>query len=316
VIQPPPSFRVGEATPPHHEDQLVAIGEAPVRSQWQLFRRRFLHHKMAVFSIGLLLVLLVVCFLANWLAPYALDWRNDAFEPTAPSLAHWFGTDLSGRDIFSLILYGGQISLKIGLAVALFSTVIGTVTGAVAGWFGSFADGFLMRVTDLFLVIPQIAILALGLQYLNGPIKSPTDVSIIVVLVLVFWMPVARVVRAQVLSLKEKEFVEAARAAGASPIRIIVFHVLPNCLGPIFVSATLAVAAAILTEASLAFLGFGLKSPKTSWGTMIADAKPAATLPNLWYVIFFPGLFIFLAVFAINFIGDGLRDALDPQSDQ
>lgn len=311
----PLSFEIQEATPPTHPGEPApGVGEAPVRSQWQLFARRFLRHRMAVFSVGLLIVLVAVCFAAHWLAPFAIDWTSDALEPTAPSHAHWLGTDLLGRDLFSRILFGGQVSLKIGLAVALCSTLIGTTVGAAAAWFGGVIDGLLMRVTDLFLVIPQLAILALGLRYITGPEASPSTVAIIVVLVLVFWMPVARVVRGQVLSLKEKEFVEAAKAAGANPLRIVVLHVIPNCLGPIMVSATLAVAYAVVTEASLAFLGFGLKSPNTSWGTMIADAKPAAVNPAQWYVIVFPGLAIFLTVFAINFIGDGLRDALDPQS--
>lgn len=294
----------------------AGVGEAPVRSQWQLFRRRFLHHRMAVFSMGLLIILIAACFSAHWLAPYALNWRNDGLNATAPGTMHWLGTDSSGRDIYSNILYGGQISLKIGLAVALVSTLIGTLVGAIAGWYGKLVDATLMRVTDLFLVVPQLAVLAIGLKFLTPKDKGPSATAIIVVLVLVFWMPIARVVRAQVLSLREKEFVEAARAAGANPVRIIFFHILPNCLGPIFVAATLAVAAAILTEAALSFLGFGLVPPKTSWGTMISDAYGSVQNPNLWYIIIFPGLAIFLTVFAINFIGDGLRDALDPQGNQ
>jgi peptide/nickel transport system permease protein len=271
---------------------------------------------MAVFSIVLLVILFIACFSASWIAPHTRAWQNADFAPTAPSVHNWLGTDSAGHDILSNILYGGQISLKIGLAVALLSTLIGTVIGAIAGWYGRLIDATLMRVTDLFLVVPQLAVLAVGLKFLTPKDKGATDIGMIVVLVAVFWMSIARVVRSQVLSLREKEFVEAARASGASPFRIIFFHILPNCLGPIFVAATLAVAYAILTEAAAAFLGFGFTYPKTSWGTMISDAKTSATNLAQWYNIVFPGLAIFLTVFAINFIGDGLRDAFDPQATQ
>ncbi|MFN8036496.1 MAG: ABC transporter permease [Acidimicrobiia bacterium] len=289
-------------------------GEAPVRTQWQLFRRRFFHHKLAVFSLVFLVVLIVLCFSASWVAPHARDWTNDEIAAAPPSVGNWLGTDSGGHDILSNLLHGGQNSLKIGLAVALFSTLIGTAVGAIAGWYGKLVDATLMRITDLFLVIPQLAVLAIGLKYLTEKDKGASPTSMIIVLVAIFWMSIARVVRAQMLSLREKEFVEAAKASGASPVRIIVRHVLPNCLGPIMVAATLAVAYAVLTEAAAAFLGFGFTYPTTSWGTMISDSKTSMGNPDQWYNVVFPGMMLFLTVLAVNFIGDGLRDALDPTS--
>jgi len=279
------------------------------RSQWELFRRRFLRHKMAIVSIAVLVLLFVVCFGASVIAPYDPTQQDLLLGPVGPSWAHWFGTDELGRDQLSRILYAGQISLKIGLAVALISTVVGTVVGAVAGYAGKATDQALMRLTDLFLVIPAIAILAIALKKFGRD-----DLTIILVLAGLFWMYVARVVRGQVLSLKEKEFVEAARASGASATRIVVRHLLPNVVGPIVVNATLAVATAIIVESTLSFLGFGVQPPMTSWGNMLSNAEGYVGTSRA-YLLYFPGLAILLTVLAVNFLGDGLRDAFDPQSE-
>ncbi len=288
-------------------------GDRPVQLRRGLWSR-LVRQRVALVSAVLLLVMIVACIAAGWIAPFAVDWSNDTLSPSAPSREHWMGTDLLGRDIFSRILHGGAISLQIGIAVGVCSTLLGTAVGALAGWFRGLADGVLMRVTDLFLVIPQLVLLALGLRYLNGADRSPTRLSVIVVLVAVFWMPIARVVRAHVVGLADQEFVQAARAAGARSGRIIVRHLIPNCLGAILVSSTLAIAGAIITEASLAFLGFGLKIPATSWGTMISDAKPTAANPEQWYVMAFPGLAILLTVLATNFVGEGIRTVLGPDA--
>jgi peptide/nickel transport system permease protein len=284
--------------------------EPTARSQWALFRRRFLRHKVAIGSIMVLLLLTVLCFGANFFAPYKSTDQDLLLGPVSPSASHWFGTDILGRDQFSRALYAGQISLKIGIAVALISTAVGTAVGAIAGYFGKATDQVLMRVTDLFLIVPGIAILAIAIEYWGH-----SDTAIIAILALLFWMYTARVVRGEVLSLKEKEFVEAARASGASPTRIIVRHLLPNLVGPITVNATLAIAVAIITESTLSFLGFGVQPPQTSWGKMLADAEGEVGGPQA-YLIYAPALLIVITVLCVNFIGDGLRDAFDPQSER
>jgi peptide/nickel transport system permease protein len=301
-------FSIAEATA--DEAALVPGAEPVPRSNWQLFRRRFFRHKLAVVSIFILLALIVACFGAKWLAPYPKNDQNLLASAAGPSAKHWFGTDDLGRDQLTEIMYAGQVSLMIGLAVAFFATVVGVFVGAVAGFFAGLVDQGLGRLTDLFLVLPEIAILAVVLKALG---QSPT--WIIVVLAALGWMYVARVVRGQVLSIKEKEFVEAARASGASNTRIITRHILPNTIGPIMVNMTLAIAAAIIAESTLSFLGFGIQPPDNSWGRMLADAESAAANFSTFYLIFFPGLMILLTVLAVNFLGDGLRDAFDSQAD-
>ncbi|HEY2815038.1 MAG TPA: ABC transporter permease [Acidimicrobiales bacterium] len=284
--------------------------EPTPRSQWQLFRRRFLRHRLAVIGAVVLILLIVLCFGATYFAPYPKNHQDLLLGPTSPSREHLMGTDQLGRDTLTEILYAGQISLKIGLAVALLSTVGGTIVGAAAGYFGRITDQLLMRFTDLFLVVPAIAVLAVALKYFSSSAFDQTTV-IIFVLAGLGWMYIARVVRGQVLSLKEKEFVEAARAAGGSSPRIIFRHILPNCIGPILVNATLSIAAAIVTESTLSFLGFGVQPPTTSWGNMLASAE--GNYNQNTHLLYFPGLMILLTVLCVNFLGDGLRDAFDPQ---
>ncbi len=281
--------------------------EPPARSQWQLVRRRFFRHRIAVAAGVVLIILIVLCFGASKFAPYPKNHQDLLLGPTSPSRDHIMGTDSLGRDLFTEILYAGQISLKIGLAVAFLSTLVGAAIGAMAGFFGRWTDQLLMRVTDLFLVVPAIAILAIALQKFG---QTPN--TIILVLAGLGWMYIARVVRGQVLAIREKEFVEAARASGASSSRIIVRHIIPNCIGPIFVNATLAIAAAIVTESTLSFLGFGVQPPDTSWGNMLSNAESNYDIHT--HLIYFPGLMILLTVLCVNFLGDGLRDAFDPQS--
>jgi peptide/nickel transport system permease protein len=297
-----------EAPEPSAPGQLGVAEDAIVRSQWQLFWRRFLRHRMALLSMALLLGIMVACFGAGFLAPYAKNHQDLALGAKSPSLHHIFGTDDLGRDQLTEIMYAGQISLKIGLAVALLSTVAGTLLGALAGYFGRWTDQLLMRLTDLFLVVPAIAILAIAIKKFGN-----SATTIVLILAGLGWMYIARVVRSQVLSIKEKEFIEAARASGASHWRIVVRHLLPNTIGPILVNATLAIAAAIITESTLSFLGFGVQPPTTSWGRMLADAEGYVGTHKA-HLIYFPGLMLLLVVLAVNFIGDGLRDAFDPQA--
>jgi len=294
--------------PPFDEPALVAI-EPEARTNWQLFRRRFFRHRLALISIAILVILMVACYGATWLAPHKQNAQNLLESDLKPSLKHLFGTDDLGRDQLTEIMYAGRISLTIGLAVAVLSTVLGVTVGAVAAFYGRFTDQLLSALTDLFLILPDIALLAVAIQHF-GHGESP----IIFVLAALSWTYLARVVRGQVLSLKEKEFVEAARASGASSRRILMQHILPNCLGPIMVNATLTVALAISTEAALSFLGFGVQPPANSWGRMLASAEPYINSTSKWYLVFFPGFFLLLTILAVNFLGDALRDALDPQS--
>jgi peptide/nickel transport system permease protein len=270
--------------------------------------RRFLRHRVAVLGLVVLVLMAIACFAAPWVAPNPRGLQDLTLGPTPPSGSHLFGTDELGRDFLSEILYAGRLSLAIGLVVAVLSTAVGTVLGSVAGYVGGWVDEVLMRVTDLFLIVPGIAVLALALQGLGS---SP--VTIVLVLAALGWTYIARVVRSQVLSLREKEFVEAARVIGASPVRILARHLLPNLAGVIAVNISLATASAIIIESTLSFLGFGVQPPHSSWGNMLSQASGLVGTPQV-YLLYFPGLCILITVLCVNFVGDGLRDALDPQA--
>jgi len=234
-----------------------------------------------------------------------------------PSLAHPFGTDDLGRDLLARMLYGGRISLAVGFAAMLMAIIVGVIIGAIAGMAKGWVDAFLMWVTDLFLSLPQLPLLLLLIFLFREPLKQAfgLEVGIFILIVVVIggfrWMPVARLVRAQFFSLREKEFVEAARALGASPARQVVRHILPNALGPVIVAATIDIAAAIIAESTLSFLGLGFPPDIPTWGRILYDSRDYMDLALHWAL--FPGMAIFLTVLTINFVGDGLRDALDPR---
>ena len=278
------------------------------RSQWQLFRRRFLHHKLAMIS---LLVLLVICFAAIFaerVAPYGftqIDLLNRSQPPTLAD-QHYFGTDKIGRDYFSRVLYGTRTSIRVAFVVALLSTAVGTVLGALAGYYRGWLDNLLMRMTDFVLAIPFLAVLLIMAAYVGR--GSAGRIAILIALLL--WTTIARIVRGNYLSLREKEFVEAAKASGASDARIIFRHMLPNTLSPIIVNATLTVALAILLESTLSFLGFGIQPPTPALGKLIDDGRNSMLTD--WWLVFMPGMVIVAICLCINFIGDGLRDAIDP----
>jgi peptide/nickel transport system permease protein len=308
---------------------LVEGAEPKARSQWQLFRRRFLHHKAAVIALVVLVILVVACFGASWIAPYERNEQDLANAGIGPSASHWMGTDRLGRDLLTEILYAGQISLTIGLAVALISTAFGAFVGSFAAYFGRSVDQLLSRVTDLFLVVPALLVAATALSYVRQNnqflwwdtgdqfLIFTVDIKFAMIAVLAFlgWTYIARIVRGQVLSIKEKEFVEAARASGGSNGRIIFRHILPNSIGVITVNATLAIAAAIVAEATLTFLGFGIPPPDFSWGYLIYDARGTVGTDKA-YLLYFPGLMLLITVLCVNFLGDGLRDAFDPHGRQ
>ncbi len=276
------------------------------RGQWALARERFLRHRLAVASVLVLALLALVAVAAPLLVPYDPERTQLAsiFEPPAP--AHPFGTDSLGRDMLTRILYGGRISLSIGVLAMTVAVVLGTVVGGLAGYYGGLLDSVLMRFVDMMYSFPRLFVLILFAVFFGG-----SFLTIVLILGAFSWLTVSRLVRASFLSLRRREFVEAARAIGARDRRIFVRHILPNALAPIIVAATLGVANAIIAESTLSFLGLGIQPPTPSWGWLLKDAQP--DLAVAWWTAFFPGLAIFLAVVAINFVGDGLRDALDPR---
>jgi peptide/nickel transport system permease protein len=282
--------------------------EPKARSQWAYARLRFFRHKMAVISLVVLILIGLVAIFAEQVAPYGYD-ELDLFNTTSPPTLedkHLFGTDLLGRDYLSRVIFGLRTSLWVALFVAFLSTTIGTTIGALAGYYGGVVDNLLMRFTDLILTLPGLAVLLTAAALLEN--RSPLKVGLI--LAFLFWTGLARIVRGIFLSLREKEYVEAAKASGASNARIILRHILPNTLGPIIVNTTLIIAAAILVEAALSFLGFGIQPPDPALGSLIATGQGEGS--ELWWLVTFPGLVIVLIALAINFVGDGLRDALDP----
>ena len=299
-----------EAVPEVSTDAELPPGAEPIpRTQWQLFRRRFFKHRLAVASIVVLAILMIACFGAPWLAPFPQNKQDLLLSASGPSAKHWLGIDDLGRDQLTELMYAGRVSLMIGLVVALLSTLLGVAVGALAGFYGGWIDQVLSRTTDLFLIVPDLAILAVMLQ------KFGRSASVIIIVFAVLgWTYVARVLRGEVLSIKEKEFVEAARASGASNRRIIVQQILPNTIGSIMVNATLAVAAAVVLESTLSFLGFGIQPPQNSWGRMLSDTQAYTSNPDKFYLVFFPGFMLVLTLLAVNFLGDALRDAFDPQS--
>jgi peptide/nickel transport system permease protein len=284
---------------------------SPWRETWRRYRR----HRPAVVSAFLLLILIAAVLIGPFLWRVSINDIDVVAGMQGPSLAHPFGTDDLGQDILARMIYGGRISLAVGLAAMLVSVLVGTFIGAVAGMSRGALGHVLMWVTDLFLSLPQLPLLLLLIYLFRDGLKAAfgPEGGIFILIVLVIgglrWMPVARLVRAQFLSIREKEFVEAARALGASQVRQVVRHILPNAVGPVIIAGTIDVAAAIIAESTLSFLGLGFPPDTPTWGRILYDAKDFLDIGPHWAL--FPGAAIFIAVVAINFIGDGLRDALD-----
>ncbi len=269
--------------------------------------RRFQRHHQAVFGLVLLAALTAVTMLTPILAPFDPDAVNlTAGRLLSPSAAHWMGTDALGRDLLSRVLYGARISLMIGFLAVLIAITLGTAVGAAAGYAGGWSDAMLMRTVDLFLSFPRLVLLITVVA-----LFEPSIPLIVVVLGLTGWMGVSRLVRGQVLSVREREYVQAARALGFGPGRVLGRHILPNVLTPVIVAATLGIGNAILAEAALSFLGLGVQPPTASWGNIIQSG--ADRIINAWWITTFPGLAIVLTVMSFNLVGDGLRDALDPR---
>jgi peptide/nickel transport system permease protein len=274
--------------------------------------RRFFKHRLAVVALVLLGVMVLLALCAG-LTPYTPTEQNPANPFQPPSAEHWFGTDELGRDIFTRILYGGRVSLMVGLVSTFLAIFLGVLVGALAGYYGGGTDNLLMRITDTFLTLPTIFVLIILSSFLREqpfPWLKNSVFVVIVIIATLSWMWTARLVRSLFITLREREFVTASRALGGSDRRIILGHILPNCMGPILVSATLQMAFAIILESGLSYLGFGVQPPTPTWGAILSTAQ-VHVYRAPWMAIY-PGVMIFITVMAINFIGDGLRDAFDP----
>lgn len=290
-----------------------AAVRSPGMEAWVRFRR----HRLALFSAIVLTLMVLAVLVGPFFWPVPINEIDFSATLKGPSLAHPFGTDDLGQDLLARMLYGGRISLAVGLAAMAFAIFLGTLIGAIAGMSRGWVGTGLMWLTDLFLSLPQLPLLLLVIYLFRDSLKSVfgPEGGIFILIVIVIgglrWMPVARLVRAQFLSLREKEFVEAARALGASRSRLVTRHILPNALGPVIVAGTIDVAAAIIAESTLSFLGLGFPPDIPTWGRLLFDAKDNLDFAPHWAL--FPGAAIFITVLAINFVGDGLRDALDPR---
>jgi len=285
-----------------------AIVTTPPQSYGRRVVKRFFKHKLAVTGLVFLLLLAIVVIVGPWLSPYEFDQQDWELigMPGPMSPAHWLGTDELGRDALTRLIYGGRVSLAVGLAGAIIATILGTLIGALSGFFRGWVDVVLMRFTDVMLSIPTLPLVLL----LSG-IFRPSPPLLVSIVGALIWMGTARLVRSQFLSLREREFVEAARALGAGPARLMFRHILPNAIGPITVAATLAVGSAVMMESALSFLGFGIQPPVPTWGNLLNSASSWLSVAP-WLAIP-PGLCILFTVLAVNFLGDGLRDAMEPK---
>src|SRR6266542_2284199 len=292
----------------------------PARSLWRDAWFQFRRHRLAMVGMTVLVFLILATLLGPLIWPIPFEKVDYSLSLQTPSMVHPFGTDDLGHDLFARALWGGRVSIAVGVTAVLIAITLGVFIGAISGFFGGHLDNILMRLTDMFLSLPQLPLLLLTiylfrdlLRELVGP-ELGIFLLIVTVVGALTWMPTARLVRASFLSIKQKEFVEAARTVGATDRRIIVRHILPNTMSPVLVSATIGVGAAIITESALSFLGLGFPSDVPSWGRVLYDAQNFMEIAPHWAL--FPGLLIFLAVLSINYMGDGLRDALDPRKTQ
>jgi oligopeptide transport system permease protein len=277
------------------------------RSLWQDAWRRLLRNRMAVAGGCVVGIMIIIALLAPFISPYGFDQTDLPNNFQAPSFLHWMGTDNLGRDLLTRVMWGARISLAVGVVSTFVSLLVGVSYGAIAGFIGGKVDNFMMRVADILYSLPYMFFVIILMV-----IAGRNIINLFIALGLVQWLTMARIVRGQVLSLKEKDYVEAARASGASNFRLIFRHLVPNALGPVIVYSTLTVPAVMLEEAFLSFLGLGVQAPMASWGSLASDgARAVTTYP--WLIIF-PGIALAATLFSLNFLGDGLRDALDPQT--
>jgi len=286
-----------------------------IEGPWQMAWNRFKKNKLAIVGGIILIVLVLSAVFAPSLSPYGLDDMDYSAVNQAPSAKHWLGTDQLGRDYMTRMLYGGRISLQVGLFAVLISVVLGSIVGGISGFYGGIVDNICMRIVEIVMSFPFLPI-AITVSAVVGA-RLPAEYKMYITMMvigLLSWPGLARMVRGQILSLREQEFMQAAKALGLSDARIIAKHLLPNTVAYIIVSATLGMAGAIMTESALSFLGLGVAPPTPTWGNMVQNARDfyiLRTRPWLWIP---PGLAIFMTVMSINLLGDGLRDALDPKT--
>jgi peptide/nickel transport system permease protein len=290
---------------------------AKSRSLWGDAARQFMRHRLAMAGLIVLIIMVLAVVFGPFIWSKPINDIDFTQRLKGPTLSHPMGTDDLGQDIFARILYGGRVTLSVGMSAMLIAVVLGTVIGAMAGYFGGVVDQLLMRFTDLLIALPQLPLLLLIIYLFRDKLRSAVGVEtgtfilVVTIIGILRWMPVARLVRAQFLSIKEKEYMEAARCIGVPGLRMIVVQMLPNALSPVIVAGSLAIAAAIIAESTLSFLGLGFPPDHPTWGRLLFDAKDQLLLGA--HAALFPGLMIFLAVLSVNFVGDGLRDALDPR---
>ncbi len=284
----------------------VANEEERGVSLWEDAFRRLLKNKLAVFGMTFLLLEILICVATPWIAPYEFDAQSLENALARPTMAHWLGTDSLGRDLLTRILHGGRISLMVGLLASMVSVIVGVLYGAVAGFVGGRLDNLMMRIVDILYAVPFIFLVIILMVYFGRNIYL-----LFVALGLTQWLTMARIVRGQVISLRHKEFVEAAYSMGIPPSKIVLRHLIPNSLGPVIVYLTLTIPAVILEEAFLSFLGLGVQAPMASWGTLISSGVEVMEIAP--WVLFAPAACLSLTLFSLNFLGDGLRDALDPK---
>lgn len=297
----------------HALERAGATSELPVetvvQSPWALVRRRFIRHRLALSAAIVLSILVLAAAFAPLLAQHDPNTTSLLDRNLGPSSDHWLGTDSLGRDVWARLLYAGRISLSVGVVAVGIYMAIGLVLGAIAGYFGGFIDSLIMRFTDTVMSFPSLILIILAVSILG-----PSIYNVMAVLGLLGWPGTARLTRGEFLSLREREYVFASRMIGTPDHRIMFRHILPNALHPLIVSATLGIAGAILSEAALSFLGLGVQPPTASWGNMLNEAQKLTTLRNYPWQWLPPGMAIAIAVLSINFLGDGLRDALDPRT--
>jgi peptide/nickel transport system permease protein len=270
------------------------------------FTNRLAKNKMAMAGLFVVLLLFVVAIFADFIAPYPPEKIDTSRILEAPSAAHWLGTDRLGRDVLSRMIHGAGVSLSVGFVAVSISTLIGVVLGALAGYYGSIVDKIIMRFVDIMLCFPSFFLILAVIAFVG-----PSIWNIMVVIGVTSWMGVTRLVRAEFLTIRERDFVQAAVSQGAGDLRIIFLHILPNAMAPVLVSATLGVAAAVLVESGLSFLGIGVQPPDPSWGNMLTEGKD--NIEIAWWLSMFPGLAILITVMGYNLLGEGIRDSLDPR---
>jgi len=288
-------------------DKLATTEFEAGRSLWQDAWARLKKNKLALFGLTTLGALLLLSLLTPWIAPYGYETQNLALGASPPSAAHWLGTDIHGRDLLTRLLYGGRISLLVGFAATAVSLLIGVLWGTIAGYMGGLIDAVMMRIVDILYALPFMIFIILLMVVFGRSL-----LLLFLAIGLVEWLTMARIVRTQVLSLKQQEFVSAAVVMGLSHWQIIRRHLIPNLLGPVIVYITLTIPSVMLLEAFLSFLGLGIQPPQSSWGVLISSG--VETMEEYPWLLIFPGLALSITLFSLNFLGDGLRDALDPRA--